>query len=137
MNKFSLEKHPKITSGFTTPEHYFEELPFTILEKIKNEQFKEKPVFHLKEVFYAVAALIILALSIPFLSRESSATIEQIDTNSLENYISYQSNVSQYDLISLMNYEELEDIQIELVLENQSVEDILTTNPNFENYLID
>ena len=40
MNKFSLDMHPKIKSGFTTPPDYFEEFPQQILDKIKekNEQ---------------------------------------------------------------------------------------------------
>lgn len=38
MNKFSLDKHPKVTSGFKVSEDYFDNLPNIILEKITKEQ---------------------------------------------------------------------------------------------------
>ena len=69
--------------------------------------------------------------------QNSSNSLEQIDTNTLENYLSYQSNVSQYDLINLMDVNELEAIQSDLSLENRDVEELLISNPNFENYIIE
>jgi hypothetical protein len=40
-------------------------------------------------------------------------------------------------LINLMDVTELDAMRVDLALEDESVEDILTSNPNFENYLID
>ena len=137
MNKFSLDKHPKITSGFTTPEHYFDNLSDTIFEKMNQREVKKGSAFTLKRITYAAAAVLLLTLSIPFLTNNSATSLEQIDTNSLENYITYQTNVSQYDLINLMDSKDIESIDVDLALEDQSVEDILTNNPNFENYIID
>jgi short subunit fatty acids transporter len=137
MNKFSLDKQPKITSGFTTPEHYFDHFPDLVLEKINEEQPKKTTVFTLKKFVVAAAAILLLALSIPYLLMPSGSSLEQIDTNSLENYITYQSTVSSYDLINLMEPHEFDAMQVDINLEDQFVEDILTTNPNFENYIID
>ena len=137
MNKFSLDNHPKITSGFTAPENYFDSLPDIILEKIKEEQPRKGKVITLKNFAYAAAAIVVIALSIPFFSSNLSLSFEQIDTASLENYISYESNVSQYELINLMDDSELDAMHVNLSLEDQSIEDILTSNPNFENYITD
>lgn len=137
MNKFSLDTHPKIKSGFTTPPQYFEELPLQILNKTTETALKKTKVFTLNRLLYSAAAILVVALSIPFIMTNSANSLEQIDTDSLENYLTYQSNVSQYDLISLMDTKELEFIQVDLSLENTEVEELLLNNPNFENYIID
>lgn len=137
MNKFSLEKHPKIKSGFTAPENYFHNLPMEILAKTKIEQPKKGKVFTLKNLGYAAAAVLVLALSISFLISKSTISFEEVDTATLENYITYQSNVSQFELLNLMDSYQIESMQIQLNLEDESIENILTTNSNFELYLID
>lgn len=137
MNKFSIDTHPKIKSGFTTPPQYFEELPWQILIKTTETALKKTKVFTLNRLLYSAVAILVVALSIPFIMTNSANSLEQIDTDSLENYLTYQSNVSQYDLISLMDTKELESIQVDLSLENTEVEELLLNNPNFENYIID
>lgn len=74
-------------------------------------------------------------MSIPFLNNNSITSLDQIDTNSLENYITYQSYGSQYEVMNLMDSNDLDAMQIQMNLEDESVENILTTNPNFENYI--
>lgn len=137
MNKFDLDKHTKITTGFKVPEDYFEQLPNTILNKIKSEKARKTKVIKLKNIAFASAAVFILLFSISFLIKNSNATLEEIETPILENYIAYQTSISTYDLYNLLDAEDINAIQIDLNFEDQSVEDLLTTNPNFENYLID
>lgn len=137
MNKFSLDKHPKIASGFTAPENYFDNFPNVVLAKIHGEKPKKGKVFTLKNFSYAAAAVLVLALTIPFFNSNSTASFEQVDTATLENYISYQSNVSQYDLVNLLDDEDLDAMHVSLALEDQNIEEILTSNPNFENYITD
>jgi hypothetical protein len=137
MNKFRLDNRPKIASGFSTPTDYFENLSANILEKIKEEQPKKNKIFTLKTFSFAVAAILVLALCLPFFLDDSTIYDEQIDTKSLENYLAYQSGISSYDLINLMKVSELDAMQVDLALEDEAVEDILTSNPNFEYYLID
>ena len=112
-------------------------MPKQILDKIKETPVKESKVISLNQTIYAAVAILVVALSIPFFQQSNAQSFEQIDTNSLENYITYQSNVSSYDLINLMDTHEIDAMQVDIRLEDQSVEDILTSNPNFENYIID
>lgn len=135
MNKFSLDQHPKIASGFKVPEDYFDQLPQVVMAKIASEQPKKSKLFTLKNFSFAAAAVLLIALCIPFFTTNAITSLDQIDTVSLENYITYQSYGSQYEVINLMDSNDLDQIQIELNLEDESVENILTTNPNFENYI--
>ena len=66
MNPIDLHKQPKIKSGFKVPENYFDELESKITAQLAIEEPK---VIRLnpnrKYWFSAVAAIIILAVSIP------------------------------------------------------------------------
>lgn len=135
MSKFILDKEPKITSGFITPENYFENFSNSVMEKLENDFPQKKKEFTLKNYSYAAAAVLLVGLSLPFLMPNSTPSLAQIDTDSLENYISFQSYGSQYEIINLIDDKELDNMQVELNLEVESVENILATNPNFENYI--
>ena len=135
MNKFSLDKHPKIASGFKVPEDYFDHLPQVVMAKIPSEQPKKSKIFTLTNFSFAAAAVLLIALCIPFFTSNAITSLDQIDTVSLENYITYQSYGSQYEIMNLMESNDLDKMQIELNLEDESVENILTTSPNFENYI--
>ncbi len=137
MNKFSLDKEPKITSGFTAPPDYFENVSAGVMEKIKTVPPKKGAVTSLRNFYYAAAAVLILALSIPFFLENSPAMNDNVDIITLENYLAYESGVTSYDLINLMDISELNAMDVHLALEDESVEDILTNSTNFENYLLD
>lgn len=135
MNKFNLDKHPAVASGLNAPKHYFDHFPAIVMEKINQEQPAKNRVFTLTNFIFTAAAIVILVLGIPFFMSKSVTSFEQIDTHSLENHLSYQSNISSYDLMNLMESNELDALQVDLQLEDAAVENILITNPNFENYI--
>lgn len=136
MNNFDLHKHPKINSGFKTPEHYFDDFSAKIVQQLPEaDTTKVIPLFGSKlKWMSAIAAVLLIAISIPLLN-QSSAKANDIDTATLENYLSDQSNVSQYDVINLLNTEDIKDIKIDLALDDKAMEDVLSQNNNLELYL--
>jgi hypothetical protein len=135
MNKFSLDEQPKITSGFSIPTDYFDSFPATVLQKTGINLPTIKPVFIWKSPAFAAAAVFLIALSIPFFWNDSVVSVKEIDTVALENYLSYQSTITSYDLINLLESQELDALQTNMNLEDNAVENILITNPDFENYI--
>ena len=135
MKKFSLDSDSKMESGFKVPESYFDHLSSEILTKIEAKKVSQHKVFSLKKWIYAAAAVLILALSIPFLNSNAQPSFDDIDTSSLENYIAYHSNITSYDLVNSIEINELDDLQIDLNIDEVTVEDLLITNPNLENYI--
>lgn len=83
-----------------------------------------------------VAAVLVLALMIPILNY-STENSKDLDTVALENYITYQSNVNQYDLISVLESEDINTINSGIVLEDDAIEDHLSTNSNLENLILE
>lgn len=135
MKPFNLENHPKIKPGFATPENYFEQFSEKLLASLPQQ---EKPVISLfarkKKWFMAVAAVLILGIMIPFLNKNSNES-QNLDSASLENYLAYQSTISPDELVSLLDYKDIEAIETDLNLDDIAVESALSGNNYIENYI--
>jgi short subunit fatty acids transporter len=137
MKTFKLENEPKIETGFKTPDHYFENFSIKMMEQLPKNEPKVISIFQKrKTLIMMAAAILVLALMIPFLTPSSTNTNE-IDEAALESYITYQSNVNQYDLISVLETEDINKIKTGIVLEDDAIEDHFSTNSNLENLILE
>ncbi|KAF2333748.1 hypothetical protein [Flavobacterium daemonense] len=136
MKAFKLENEPKIKSGFTTPEHYFDDFSAKVLQQINNEkEVKVLPLYKRKNVIsIAAAAVIVFALMIPIVNNYN-ATSKELDEATLETYLSYQSNLNQYDLIQNLDTTDLQKLNKNVAIEDETLEDILASNPNIEHLI--
>lgn len=137
MKPFKLENEPKIESGFKTPDHYFEHLSARVIQQLPKEEPKVISFFQRrKTMIMMVAALLILALMIPIANTFSTKSTE-LDTATLENYLSYPANMNQYDLINGLEPEDINQIKNGLALEDETIENILLTNTNTEHLIME
>ena len=137
MKTFKLENKPKIESGFKIPEHYFENFSVEMMAQLPKNETKVISIFQKrKSLVLMVAAVLVLALMIPFFAPSSTNT-KEIDAEELENYITYQSNVTQYDLISVLESEDINNIHTSIVLEDEAIEEQLSVNSNLENLILE
>lgn len=135
MKAFNLENEPKIKSGFKTPDHYFDDLSARVLQQINEKEVKVIPIYRRKKVLSLVAAAaIVIALMIPVVNNYN-ATSKDLDEATLETYLSYQSNLNQYDLAKELDTKDIEKIGKGVALEQETLEDILSSNPNIENLI--
>lgn len=137
MKTFKLENKPKIESGFKIPDHYFENFSVEMMAQLPKNETKVISIFQKrKSLVLMVAAVLVLALMIPFFAPSSTNT-KEIDAEELENYITYQSNVTQYDLISVLKSEDINNIHTSIVLEDEAIEEQLSVNSNLENLILE
>ncbi|MFV8443090.1 hypothetical protein [Flavobacterium sp. LB2P44] len=137
MKTFKLEKERKIETGFKTPDHYFDNFPIKMMEQLPVGEPKVFSIFQKrKNLILMVAAVFLLALMIPIINYSSSSA-KELDSAALENYITYHSNVNQYDLITILETEDINTINSSVVLEDEAIEDILSTNSNLENLILE
>ena len=137
MKEFKLDNEPKITSGFTTPDGYFDGFSEKMMSKIIKDEIKIVSISSSrKKWFFAVAAVLILALSVPLFNTILPTTNEP-DQDTIENYITYRSEITENDLVDLLEKEDIEKMNVDYNLQNQTTEDLLLTNSNFEHYLLD
>ncbi len=137
MKTFKLENEPKIESGFKTPDHYFEDFSAKIMQQLPENEPKVISIFQKrKNILFALAAVLVLALMIPVYTTLSTNT-KTLDETTLENYITYQSNVNQYDLISELELEDINKIKTTIPIEDEAIEDVLTTNSDMEHLILE
>jgi cell division protein FtsL len=137
MKNFNLGNEPKITSGFTTPDGYFDTFSEKVLAQLPKQETKVISIFSSKKVWYfAAAAILILMLSIPLFTKYSTQQ-EEIDTVTLENYIAYQSNISEEEIVNLLEQDDLDKMKLDFNIDDATIEDALKSNSNLEQYLID
>jgi hypothetical protein len=137
MKAFKLENEPKIESGFKTPEHYFENFSAKVLQQLPKEEPKVISLFQKRKiVMMMAAAILVIALMIPIVNTYTTKT-KELDSNTLENYLTYQSNMNQYELINELDSEDINKINTTVVLEDETIEDLLSVNSNAENLIIE
>ncbi|QBZ98191.1 hypothetical protein [Flavobacterium sangjuense] len=137
MKDFKLDNEPKITSGFRTPDGYFDTFSEKILAQLPKQEPKVISIFSSKKIwYYAAAAILILMLSVPIYTKYSTQE-EEIDSATLENYIAYQSNISEEQIVDLLEQEDLDKMKLEFNVDDAAIEDALNSNSNLEQYIID
>jgi len=134
MNDFRINSKRKIDSGFKIPENYFENFSEKVLLKINNPEPKVISIFYKRKTWISsVAAVLIISLSVTLYTKIAVKSTEEKLT--LENYITNQSEISQYDLVALLDTKDIEKIKIDLKLDDKKIEEELTNSSEIENYL--
>ena len=136
MKTFKLNTQTKIKSGFETPENYFEDFSARVMQQLPLNEPKTISMYQSRKTWlYIAAAILIFALSIPVFTNYYKQKSE-IDSEILENYISYQSNVSNAELANLLDEEDIQNIKIDMEIDTKSIENELVTNKNLELYIL-
>ena len=137
MKTFKLENESKIASGFKTPDHYFENFSVKMMEQLPANEPKVISILQKrKNLVFMVAAVVIIALMVPILNY-SSASKSELDITAVEYYITYQSNVNQYDLIRVLETEDINSMNTSLTIADETIEDVLSENSNLENLILE
>ena len=137
MKPFKLDNEPKINSGFTTPDGYFESFTDKILNQLPSQEPKVISIFNRRKTWYYVAAaVIVLLLSIPVYTNYSGSS-KDVDAVALEDYITNHTSISEDDIADLLEQEDLEKMRLELNLGEEELEEVLLNNTDLEQYIID
>lgn len=137
MKEFKLDNNPKISPGFSVPENYFENFSAKLLQELPKNEPKVISIYQKKKkLLFAVAAVLILALSIPIYNALISSNNE-LDNTSIENYLTYQPNITQYDLISELEDEDLLTLNESSPADNTIIEEHLLKEGNLEQLIFE
>lgn len=138
MKPFTLnDKEAKITTGFNTPEGYFEALESKLSAQLPANKPKVIAFYQRKTTWlYAAAAVVILFVSIPIYQNVYRSSSE-VDAVVLEDYIATHADISAEDLATILEKEDLDKIKLELNLGEEAIEDVLLNNNDLEQYIID
>lgn len=136
MKTFKLENEAKITSGFKTPDNYFDTLSSRVLQQLPKEEPKVISIFQKRKIWmYAATILLLFGLSIP-LYRNYERNSNEIESATIENYITYQSSVTGSDIVNLLDENDIKEMKIDLDIEDSAIENELILNKNLEQFLL-
>jgi flagellar basal body-associated protein FliL len=136
MKNFKLENEPKIASGFKTPENYFENFSARVMQQLPENEPKVISIFARRKTWiYTAAAVVVLGLIVPVYNQFSNNSSE-IDATTLENYIAYNTTISDADLVNLLDENDIQKISIDLNIEDKTLENELSANANLEQYIL-
>ncbi len=139
MKNFDLENNDKITTGFTVPEHYFEQFEAKMMQQISTQKTTVKEVkvvslFYRKQVWMSsIAALILLAIAIPVYF--NMAKENNIESHSIENYLADQQHVNENEIIEHLSEEEINALENSLSAstnENDAIENYLSESEHLD-----
>ena len=137
MKAFKIDNEPKITAGFSVPENYFETFSATLLSELPMQKSKVIPLWSTKtKISLVVAALFVVALSLPLYYHFSSTKVE-FDTISAENYLANQSNITQYELINNLDLTQQHSNNEITITDATIIEDYLLKEGNLEQLIIE
>jgi hypothetical protein len=137
MKTFKLDNDPKMKSGFKIPENYFDTFPAKVMQQLPKKEPKTISLFSKRKTWiYAAVAVLVFALTIPIVYTNFYSPMPAIDEATLENYISYNTSISDTDLVNFLDKEDIQKINIDLNLEVTTLENELTENNNLEYYLL-
>ena len=134
MKEFKINNEKNIGTGFKVPENYFTEFSEKVKLKINDPEPKVISIFQKRKTWFSfVAAILIISL---FVSIYTEIVVKPTDEKlTLENYITNQSEISQYDLVALLDTKDIERIKIDLKLDDKKIEEELINSSEIENYL--
>ncbi|GEP52417.1 hypothetical protein FNO01nite_30890 [Flavobacterium noncentrifugens] len=136
MEDFKIQEDQKLQSGFKVPELYFVSLSEKMMTQIPIKNTNVIPLFNKRKKWYlAAAAVLILALSITVFQKMSPQMIEP-DGTTLENYL-VSANNTENDLVDLLDEEDIKNFSVTYDIEDKTIEDLLSQNPNLEQYIIE
>lgn len=124
--------------GFDLPDSYFDTLENNILNRIENEDdTKVIKLFSRRNILYAsgIAAAILILFNLSIFSE--SITIDDLETETVENYI-INEGIDSYELAVLLSEDDLlEDELMEQNITDESLEDYLLENLDIEELIIE
>lgn len=129
MKNFDIDSKSKISSGFQVPEGYFDSLPAQVMLKIQQPERPAIQLFNNKfKAFLAAASIIIIGLLLTQFNFATPTT----SSDDIENYIAYQTSITQYDLVNILDENDIENMKIDYDLTQQEVSTFLASQNNLD-----
>lgn len=133
MKPFNIDKEPKIKSGFTTPDSYFDDFTEKTMQQLPEQEVKVVPLHRKMSVWISsVAAVLVISLGVSLLLKTN--TKSEPDATTIENYLVYQADILPNDFIQGLDKDAIEDLEASIAISDEAIENYLT-NEDYDIYL--
>lgn len=122
MDNFKLDQHPKISSGFTAPDAYFETLYERIATRSDDHDIPAIPLWR-RPIVLVAASMTAVLLAVTLLYRPGG---ELPEAAAIEQYLISNDAISYDELAAQFDANDLEQIAPALGLDPAEIEETLT-----------
>ncbi len=134
MKPFDIDKEPKIKSGFTTPESYFDGFTEKLMLQLPAQEIKVIPLYKRTSVWISsIAAVIIIAIAITVVLKNQQPAL-QPDDNAIESYLVYQADINNYEIIQSLDQTDINELEASITVSEEAIENYFS-NENYEIYI--
>ena len=136
MKDFKLDSDKKINSGFKIPDNYFDDFSEKVMQRLPKEEPKVISFYTKnKRWIYSAAAVLVISLSVPIVYQMQNKEQEST-ANEVESYLINHTNISDDDVVNLLNQEDIEKLKnVNAPIEKEVLEEVLSNNTEIEQYI--
>jgi hypothetical protein len=135
MKDFKLDDSEKLKSGFQIPGGYFDAFSEEVLQRISKEETKVLSFYSRnKRLLYSLAALFMIVLSLPILNHLHNNE-QELSYSEIENYLTQNKSVTDYELINLLEIEDIDKIKITTSISKKAIKEELSNNTEIEHFI--
>jgi hypothetical protein len=135
MKEIKMETNEKITSGFKTPEGYWDDFSEKVMQQLPNNEPKIISFYSSrKKWMYSTAAILVIALSLPIINHLQNKE-EELSSSEIENYLTMNKSVSDDEIVNLLEQEDIDNLKISTPITKEAIEDELSNNTELEQYI--
>ncbi|WP_417352114.1 hypothetical protein [Flavobacterium alkalisoli] len=135
MKPFNLDKEPKIKSGFTTPDNYFDDFTEKLMQQLPEREVKVVPLYKRATVWVSsIAAILVVALGVSIFFKMDTQTVAQPDATTLENYLVYQTDITPSDFIQGLDESDIKELEASIAVSDEAIENYFS-NENYDIYI--
>lgn len=129
MNKFELDNHKKINTGFKVPDNYFESFEEKLFQNsvLSETNVKVIPLWQKTKVWViGLAAVIVITLGITFFQINSNTVIGMTS----ENYIAMEDHLTTDDFADVLTNEDIASLEDEIYKYDENSINYINENLN-------
>ena len=115
MTQFDLDNDPKIDSGFSIPENYFEQFEIKMMNQLSQKEVKVISIFESRKFWFStIAAVFVIGLFTTMYLNNTKA-----DNITTEDYLACATTISTEDIIDNLSDDDITEIEESLDLYDQ------------------
>lgn len=134
MKDFKLDSSEKITTGFQIPEGYWDAFSEKVMQRIPKEPKVISFYARNKRWIYSVAAVLVLALSLPIVNQLQNKE-QELSSIEIENYLTQNKLLSDDEIVNLLEQEDVDNLRVTTPITKDVLEDELSNNTDVEQYI--
>lgn len=135
MKNYNLETDPKITSGFKTPDNYFDSFSVNIMQQLPTKEVRVISLYERnKKLIYSCVGILTIMISVSLVYKINSHETK-LSNIEIENYLTQQNTILEDEIINYLEKEDLVNFEINSSVTDEVLEEELINNDDLEQYI--